>query len=73
MNHNKKKKKRLAIDKKSAILDISPIQFDIDIVGDEIDNDIWIFQSNLNSAEVKESVGADIIQILKRTTSGSEK
>ena len=73
MNHNKKKKKRLAIDKKSAILDISPIQFDIDIVGDEIDNDIWIFQSNLNSAEVKESVGADIIQILKRTTSGSKK
>lgn len=74
MNHNKKRQKRLGIDKKSAIIDNSSLtQFDIDLVGDEVDNELWIFQANLNSPEVKQSIGTDILQELKRTVSGSEK
>lgn len=77
MNHNNKnRKKRLAIDKKSAILDINGItrqNIQLDLVGDENDNDLFIITADLSSPAVKESIGTDILQKLKRTISGSEK
>jgi len=59
----------LAIDKQSIVIDTSVDrlqQIDIDLCGDEMDSNIFIITADLSSADICESIGADMIQKLKR-------
>lgn len=65
--------KKIGIDKQTVITDNVDIhdQIEIDLVGDETD-DIWIYESDLNSREIAQNIGADILQKIIRAISGKK-
>jgi len=68
-----KPKKKIGIDKQPVITDnvTHPSQFDVDLAGDE-DSTLWVYKSNLQSEEITQSLGADILQKLIRAVSGKK-
>jgi len=65
-------KQKIGIDKEPVTTDNATdvSQIEIDLTGDETDT-IWIYESDFNSIEIMQNVGADILQKI-RAVSGKK-